>query len=239
MKRFMKEKEKYDDRVDKLPFLIPIDNKLETLLPEIPLRYIPAPTELAAINLSLFVIWSLPIVAQSVNSFSILWKKNLFSTITLPIRLIYELWGGINYAKQTLIQMHTTMDIEKVRIVGSQLLLGSRSNLYFPGGEKIDVAPIHVMEFIRSIEKEYPEIKKIYGFLSESCHPNFLRLSNWTFMGPSVENWSNPLFSYNSHKLIHKTFTALEQSLIGIDIDVKQFINIASLYLASSESREG
>lgn len=65
--------------------------------------------------------------------------------------------------------------------------------------------------------------------------PNFLRLSNWTFMGPSVENWSNPFFSYNSHKLIHKTFTALEQSLIGIEIDVSQFSDIASLYLVNSD----
>lgn len=124
MERFMNEKVKYDNRIDKLLLSIPTDNTLQLLLPEIPLRHVPEPTELIAIQLSLFVTWSLPIVAQSVNGFSILWKKNLFNYF-FASTAHHELWGGINYAKQALIQMHTTMDVEKVHMVGSQLLLGS------------------------------------------------------------------------------------------------------------------
>lgn len=94
LKRFMNEKVKYDNRIDKLLLSIPTDNTLQLLLPEIPLWHVPEPAELLAIQLSLFVIWSLPIVAQSVHGFSVLWKKNLFLTITLPVRLIYKLWGA-------------------------------------------------------------------------------------------------------------------------------------------------
>lgn len=197
---------------------------LATKLPTIPLSYHPSQKGSVAIQLSIFVTSGcIYPTLQCYTVFLDLFQKGCLCTFSLPVRLIFEIWGAAHYALKTINEMQKTGNIDEATKVTSCLLLGARSPVKLPWSEEItDIKSIHVMEFIRSLKDTYPSAEETYDFLCESCHPSHLRLSMW-----SIHNWMNEVFRQETHGLINRTLEAVENALDGVALDTKNVLEIA------------
>ncbi|MBU0580208.1 MAG: hypothetical protein KKA19_03435 [Candidatus Margulisbacteria bacterium] len=64
-------------------------------------------------------------------------------------------------------------------------------------------------------------MQKKYDFLCESCHPSFLRLTNWRLTKVPNDLWHNELFKENMDNLITETLSIMLQALNGINLEVE------------------
>jgi len=183
------EARQYEKTIEQIKNWKPDVSNLTKKLPDVPLNYKPNKEGLIAIRLSLLVLNDMYFTSQAVDAFVNLWRKGLFSTISLPVRLIYELWGAIHYALQTMLEMKKSGDTSNAFEKSDSLTLGARSEVELPWGGLTDVPYINVMDFIRSLKESNPYAEDNYKFLCESCHPSFLRLTTWSQMGPRYNNW--------------------------------------------------
>lgn len=200
-------------------------------LPSIPLEYLPSSEGLIALNIVLYTITCLNLSLNSLNAFVILWEKCLLSSLSVHARQIYELWGATHYAYQLLLEMHISENPKKVDRRVVRLLHGARSEVQMPWGGLTKEQSIHVMDLIRSLKDVYPETETTYGFLCESCHPNYFRLMEWFIGGPPFYNWDNKAFNRNGHNLIDQTLRTMEQALSGIVSDTNKSLEIAIPYI--------
>ena len=197
-------------------------------LPNIPLNYAPTSEGIVALQVSLFVVAGcLPVSSQAVAAFQNLWQARLLNIISLPARLIYELWGGVHYARHILIQMRKSSDVSVALLKSQRLVTGVHSQVELPWGGTSTDKCINVMEFVRSLSNVYPETEDSYAFLCESCHPSFLRHSTWSLACPPQPNWSNPKFREHAHLVICRTLEIIERSLGGIASDSRETLEVA------------
>jgi len=181
-----------------------------------------------AIQLSLFVLGGMTFADQATTAFLTLWRNGIFTTISLPARLMYELWGAAHYARHTIEEMHDSGEVQTPLEKTKRLLLGVRSEVQLPWGGTSDETSIHVMDFVRSLVDTYPQAEETYGFLCESCHPSYLRLTTWSLAGPPLHNWTNEKFREHGHNLIDRTLEAVEQ---GIAYDTTKTLELALPYI--------
>jgi len=184
-----------------------------------------------AIQLSLFVLGGMTFADQATTAFLTLWRNGIFTTISLPARLMYELWGAAHYARHTIEEMHDSGEVQTPLEKTKRLLLGVRSEVQLPWGGTSDETSIHVMDFVRSLVDTYPQAEETYGFLCESCHPSYLRLTTWSLAGPPLHNWTNEKFREHGHNLIDRTLEAVEQALQGIAYDTTKTLELALPYI--------
>jgi hypothetical protein len=168
---------------------------------------------------------------QAVATFLNLWRSGLFTTISLPARLAYELWGAAHFAWQTLVRMHESGKVDTALATSQRLVLGARSEVLLPWGGATDEKSIHVMDFVRSLADIYPPAEDTYDFLCESCHPSYLRLTTWSLAGPPLQNWTNEKFRQHAHILIDRTLQAFERALEGITLDTTKTLELALPYI--------
>ena len=197
-------------------------------LPDIPLNYTPTSEGIVAVQVSLFMVAGcLPMSQQAVAGFINLWQAGLMNIISLPARLIYEVWGGVHYARHILSQMRTSGDVKGALLKSQKLTLGARSDVELPwGGLSTDIS-VNVRDFVRFLSDVYPETEDSYGFLCESCHPSFLRHSMWSLTCPPLPNWSNPRFREQAHNVIRRTVEIIARSLDGIALDSREILELA------------
>jgi len=184
-----------------------------------------------AIQLSLFVLGGMTFADQATTAFLTLCRNGIFTTISLPARLMYELWGAAHYARHTIEEMHDSGEVQTPLEKTKRLLLGVRSEVQLPWGGTSDETSIHVMDFVRSLVDTYPQAEETYGFLCESCHPSYLRLTTWSLAGPPLHNWTNEKFREHGHNLIDRTLEAVEQALQGIAYDTTKTLELALPYI--------
>jgi hypothetical protein len=144
---------------------------------------------------------------------------------------MYELWGAAHYARHTIEEMHDSGEVQTPLEKTKRLLLGVRSEVQLPWGGTSDETSIHVMDFVRSLVDTYPQAEETYGFLCESCHPSYLRLTTWSLAGPPLHNWTNEKFREHGHNLIDRTLEAVEQALQGIAYDTTKTLELALPYI--------
>ncbi len=239
MEGWQQESSQYDERLSRLRGWQPNLSGLVERLPHIPLSYTPTPEGLVALQVSLFTAAGcVPFAFQSLAAFLILWQAGLLTAISLPTRLAYELWGGAHFARRTLDEMRKSGNIEAALARTQRLLTGARPEVDLPWGGTASEKSIHVMDFVRSLADVCPGAEKTYAFLCESCHPSHLRLSTWFLAGPPVENWSNPRFRQEAHRLIDRTVDALERSLEGIAVDARNALELALPYIERDQPLE-
>lgn len=231
MEPWEKETSRYHKRLAQVENWKPALSSLIERLPDIPLSYIPSTQGSMAIQLSLFVLGCMTFADQATTAFLTLWRNGIFTTISLPARLLYELWGATHFAGQTLAQMQASGELEQALAKTRRLLLGVRSEVQLPWGGFSDETSIHVMDFVRSLADIYPQAEETYDFLCESCHPSYLRLTNWSLAGPPLQNWANEKFYEHGHSLIDRTLEAVEQALQGIAYDATKTLELALPYI--------
>ena len=83
------------------------------------------------------------------------------------LRSGFETLAALIYLNQTMQQvLDGKIDFNRFEKTTSELLLGSRD-----GSTEHD--SINIMTILQKCDKRYPDIEKLYGFLSESAHPNY------------------------------------------------------------------
>lgn len=231
MERWKEETSRYRGRLTQLPERLPDLSYWRPRLPDIPLTYTPSPEGNTAVVLSMFACGCMGFTVEALTGFIELWTKGLFATVSLHARLIMELWGAIHYAQHTLQEMEYPERLATCLSRTARLTLGARSEVTLPWGSRADLESIHVMDFIRSLTEVHSDAKTTYGFLCESCHPSFLRLTTWSLTGPNLDNWSNQKFRQEAHGLLGRTLVAVEQCLDGIGLDIPTILNGALPYI--------
>ncbi|MFC1984013.1 hypothetical protein ACFLVO_03260 [Chloroflexota bacterium] len=231
MEPWEEETSRYHERLAQVENWEPALSSLIKRLPDIPLSYKPSTQGSVAIQLSLLVLGYVNFADQAIAAFLTLWRTGRFTTISLPARLIYELWGATHFTRKTLAQMQTSGEVEKALAKTKRLLFGVRSEVRLPWGGTSDEKSIHVMEFVRSLFDTYPQAEETYDFLCESCHPSHLRLTSWLMAGPPLQNWTNEKFRKHGHSLIERTLEAIEQALRGIACDTTRTLDLALPYI--------
>ncbi len=238
MELWEEETSRYNERLMWIRSWLPDFSNLYERLPDIPLSYGPSSRGTVAINLVLFVLGCMTFTDQAVTVFLNLWRNGLFTTISLPARLMYELWGATHFARHTLSQMHDSGKVDKALAIVQRLTLGARSEVRLPWGGTATESSIHVMDFVRSLADIYPQAENTYDFLCESCHPSYLRLTTWSLAGPPLYNWTNEKFREHGHSLIDRTLQAVEQALDGIALDTTKTLELALPYIDADRLRE-
>lgn len=203
---------KYDDRIAELEKWNPAPpEELKKVLKGYHLDYTNYPKASIALRLALFSRQMLRSSAEQVAAFIVLWKAGLLGAITMPARMLIELWGASLFAKTVLEKLERTDDIEKAFDKIDRLIIGSRSDIDLPWGGKSEVKSYSVQYFIdRLIEDVDASWEQTYAFLCESCHPAFIRSSEWAMSRPAFHNLSNEKFKARFHANIEQTFAALE-----------------------------
>lgn len=238
MEPWEEETSRYRKRLAQVENWKPALSSLIERLPDIPLSYIPSTQGSIAIQLSLFVLGCMTFADQATTAFLTLWRNGIFTTISLPARLLYELWGATHFAGQTLAQMQASGEVEQALAKTRRLLLGVRSEVQLPWGGFSDETSIHVMDFVRSLADIYPQAEETYDFLCESCHPSYLRLTTWSLAGPPLQNWTNEKFREHGHNLIDRTLEAVEQALQGIAYDTTKTLELALPYIETDRPHD-
>lgn len=168
---------------------------------------------------------------QAATAFLTLWRNGMFTIISLPTRLMYELWGATHFASQTLAQIQNSGKVEQALAKSQRLMIGARSEVQLPWGDTTNERSIHVMDLVRSLTDIYPQAEDTYDFLCESCHPSYLRLTTWSLAGPLLHNWTNEKFRESAHNLIDRTLQSVEQALEGIVLDTTKALVLALPYI--------
>jgi len=237
MKLWEEETSRYHERLTRLEEWRPNLLYLTEKLPPIPLDYDPSIHGMVAINLSLYVLGCMAFADQAAAAFLKLWQQGLFASISLPARLIYELWGATHFAQQTLLEMRDCGDIDRILARTRRLTFGARSEVQLPWGGTTSERSVHVLDLVRSLSNLHPTAEHDYDFLCESCHPSYLRLTTWSLSGPMIYNWTNEKFREHAHSLIDRTLSAAERALKGIALDVQETLQLALPYVEADRSR--
>jgi len=239
MEDWKKEISQYDDRIEKIKFWCPDISSLIDKIPKIPLDYTPSKEGLVSIRVAIFGINGCIIpthftIATLIN----LLENGLLVTMSLPIRLTYEIWGASRYAhEEILLRMLNTKNVHKALERTDKLITGSRSEVNLPWGGKSDKQSIHVNDFIRALIDVHPQANGDYDFLCESCHPSFLMTTYWSMMGgPIIHNWSNQNFHNHAHQLIDRSLQCMEYALNGISREVEEILKLAILHIDKDKS---
>jgi len=239
MEPWQKETSRYDDRLAQVGRWRPDLSSLVQRLPSVPLNYSPSPEGLVALQLALFVLLGcLASADESVAAFLHLWRGGLFTTISLPARFIFELWGGAHFGLETIVRMHESGQVDTASGRSHRLLTGARSEVVLPWGRVADAKAIHIMDFVRTLDDIYPQARSTYGFLCESCHPSFTMLSYWSLAGPRAQNWTNERFRDHAHNLLTRTLEAVERALEGIAVDTTRTLQLSLPYIEADVSRD-
>lgn len=147
-------------------------------------------------------------------------KQGQFMIVPLNIRFFFEMWGGLHYAKSLLEKIIKKENVEVEINKVNKLLSGARSEVMLPWGELATESSIHVMDFVRSIEKEYEGAEELYNFLCEASHPNFIQNGYFQMAGPPVSNWDNKKFKKHGHTLLEKTISIYELAVTSSESDI-------------------
>lgn len=147
-------------------------------------------------------------------------KQGQFMIFPLCVRFFFEMWGGVNYAKSLIEKISKKENVENELSKVNRLLTGARSEVMLPWGELATESSIHVMDFIRSIEKEHSGAEESYNFLCEASHPNFVQNGYFQMAGPPVSNWDNKAFNKHGHVLLDKTVSIYEQAANNSESDI-------------------
>lgn len=229
MEEWEKEIIQYNSRIEQIKSWKPKISSLTDKLPSMPLESIKSKEYLIFIRVALFATSGcFTPTKYTISTLTSLWEKGLLVTMSLPIRLTYEIWGASRYAhKEILLKMLKTKDVDKALERTEKLTTGSRSEVQLPWGGESEKPSIHCHDYIRSLTDINANAENDYDFLCESCHPSFLMATYWSMMGPYFNNWSNPHFRDHAHKLIDRSLKCMECALDGISKEVEEILKLA------------
>ncbi len=164
MELWQEETAKYNDRLNAISIWNQDLPNFMQNLPDAPFQGDPPIEKAVAVSIIWFTAGGCVRFAEkSVTAFLKLWEEGLFPTITLPVRLTYELWASTHYALSILDDLTDSKNHERARKRTHQLLLGARSDFVSPWGGIPSPKCIHIMDFVRSLSDTYAGAQDTYS----------------------------------------------------------------------------
>ena len=153
---------------------------------------------------------------EIVSAINYLWKEGFFSTVGTLTRLLFELWSVTYYLRISLEHYKVNMEMDQLGKIVDKIFEGVRSEVLLPWGATAHETPIHILDAIRALNAENPNVIETYNDLCESNHPNLPRYLEWWFIGRRGNNWRNQTVQSRGHSLLLKTVEIIETSVIGV-----------------------
>ena len=178
-----------------------------------------APTILQGLiykSLSIYSIGVLERTDETLSAIICLWKEGFIAEAASLSRLLFEIWGIAYYNTRALNKYTKNLELPKLEKVVNKIHEGVRSEVLMPWGTPSSEEPIHVMDTLRELKKEFPTVMTTYDDLCESAHANQPRYFEWWIIGKYGNNWTNPTVQTRGHELLDKTVTSLEFCIKGI-----------------------
>ncbi|MCI0564276.1 MAG: hypothetical protein MN733_37865, partial [Nitrososphaera sp.] len=159
------------------------------------------------------------------------WIEGTFFLVPLNARFAFECWGGIHFARLTLMRLIKEGNIEREDERARRLSLGSRIEVSLPWGGVSEEKSYNVLDWIDSLKDTCKDARELYDFLSEASHPNFLQNGYFQLASPPLSNWRNEKFKKHGHQLLQKTATAIEAASKGMQSDVLWILEEGTKYI--------
>ncbi len=161
------------------------------------------------------------------------WLAGLFLIVPLNTRFFFEIWGGIHFARTTLIRLMREPDLDREELRINRLTHGSRTGVLLPGaGEGFSQErSFNVLDFIDGLDDVSADARSLYDFLSEASHPNFIQNTYFQIAGDPISNWDNEAFNTHGHSLLDRTLAAFEMAASGADSDLVALLEEGSSYI--------
>ena len=201
MPTWREETERYRERVETIARWPTQGLKAIPKVPPVPLPHSPGEESWVATIVAITSVGMFTAARSNAASFSLLWREGQFMSISLPARLVFELWGAVRYGRGILDEMAANKAadaqlLDRCCKLSRGMMEGSR----LPWGAASDLRPIHVSKFIESLKGDDSSNKGVYLFLTESSHPCNNSLTFRYLMTASGGNWSNKVFSKEAHE---------------------------------------
>lgn len=193
-----------------------------------PISYNPTVKALTAYWTYSFVYVTCPIsIEEAIKAFSVLWKKKLFTQISLPVRFIFEMWAATHYAENVMKKVQNTSQKKElhnyVQLI-DRLTMGSRYPIPDFIGNPIKIQSLNVMTYIDKLNDDLPGARDMYDYLCVSCHPTVPQLFYWGTMYPDFNN--NDVFRDHGHDMIQRTLDIMRTALKGAKTDIETTFKI-------------
>lgn len=145
----------------------------------------------------------------------LLWRKGRFSNGAVLARLAFEIWAATYYLKCEHEKNVSDLDVQKLIKINEKFFEGCKSDVLMFYGSPATKDPVHILDMVRNLKKIHPKAEHDYGFLCESCHPNFPRYMEWCVIDHRTDNWRNKTANKNGHRLLDQTLKLIEKSVSG------------------------
>ena len=160
------------------------------------------------------------------------WRKGDFVSVPLITRILFEYWGAIEFAAETMRTYQSGKAPNSVERVG-RLLSGTKFPFWFKWIDNHSPsAPIHVMDMIRVLETTHQIAKNDYDFLCESCHPNYLQHRFLLRASSDGLQWSGMIWESLTTQVITRLARIIFDCINGISATGASTFGIAKPFLA-------
>lgn len=196
----------------------------------VPLDVQPTPLELLALKPFFFCCGIIRTSTELVTALQASLRDGSFVTVSLQTRFLFELWGAAAFSRDIAEKVQTrapTLPIGSDAWVAldrraDRLIMGSK---YLIARGLWEMQPHNVLDFVRAIPDDGAQLT--YSFLSESCHPSFLPLTNLHMAGSQGDNWGNDAFQEEGHYILETFVDSSERSVAGIEAAVNIMADVA------------
>jgi len=193
-----------------------------------PISYKPTVKALTAYWTYSFVYVTCPISIEEANkAFLLLWRKKLFTQISLPVRFVFEMWAATHYAANLMKKVQNTSKKEELRNyvqLIDRLTMGSRYPIPDFIGKPIQIQSLNVMTYIDKLNDDFPDARNMYDYLCVSCHPTAPQLFYWGTMYPDFNN--NYVLRDLGQDMIRRTLDTMRIALDGTKTDIENTFKI-------------
>jgi hypothetical protein len=191
------------------------------------LDYQPGVRAHVSMRVVLFNFGAIYIADQLVRAIRRQWEEGMFVGVTLPVRLIFEHWGALTFAREIVRELSSKEDPARAAERCERLTAGSRVPIRGFGGALTAVRSYSVFEFVRLLDEHAPGSLDMYEFLCEACHPGFIQQTYFFMASQAGDNWSNDAFKAHAHQLLDRTLTAAQDAVAGIVDETDRIAELA------------
>jgi hypothetical protein len=205
-----------------------------------PLHSEPTMRERLAINLLLFPINALRIIAELDRAVLDEWASGRFVAACLNLRLIFELWAAISFAADLADRLYVTEEpLDELESSVSRLVAGARHPVRLPWGGVTEVQAINIQTMVEKLDRRWTDALAAYGLLSAGSHPCYHQLGYLHMMGNAGDNWSNEVFAEHAHELLTRFVAIGSRCMVGLVADVERLCLAAAPLCARFLDCEG
>ena len=167
------------------------------------------------------------------KSFPPIWNDGNFLLCGLTARAALEITGAIQFIFEGIDQPNSKLLSQTERF--RRLLLGASGEIRLPMGERSDLRPINVMEFVRALDRINPRLSDDYEWLCNAAHPCSMQHTYFLMAGPILDNWENEKFAAHALEDLDRLLMCFEASISIVSAKAKSISELSKNALEDLE----